>query len=180
MWSPEVTGTIIVALIALAGTIINAVTARGKVSKKEAVEQEHRITVIEGSLKLINQDISHIKEHMFSRKDRECLVALNERVGTIYNALGTLIPKNLKNPPTMDGILDIVSSKVNETGWFGAIDYIKTEMPEQDRLQLLTYLEDQGKSRSRERRIWAGLLLNMIKTELNLMEKDPALCELEG
>lgn len=179
MWTPETLGTIIVALIALAGTVINALTSRGKVSKEETVAQEHRVTVIEGGLKLINQDISHIKENMFSREDRECLVALNERVGTIYNALGTLIPKNLKNPPYMDGILDIVSSKVNEVGWFGAIDYIKKEMPEQDRSQLLEYLEEQSKSRGRQRRMWAGLLLNMIKAELDLMDRDPALCKLD-
>lgn len=185
MWSPETTGPILLALIALAGTIINAWMGQKKMprqesfSKEDAVKLEHRLTVMEGKDELTQRDITYIKEHMFSKADRDCLVVLNERVGTIYNALGTLIPKNLKNPPYMDGILDIVSSKVREIGWFGAIDYIKKEMPERDRSQLFVFLEAEGASNNIERRIWAGLLLNLIKAELNLLEKDPALCKLE-
>jgi len=185
MWASE-SVPIIVALIALAGTVINAWLGQKKMpreesfSKEDAVKLEHRLTAIEGKHELTQKDITHIKEHMFSKTDRDCLIALNERVGTIYNALGTLIPKNLKNPPYMDGILDAVSNKVNEVGWFGAIDYIKKEMPDQDRSQLLTYLETQSASKNMQRRIWAGLFLNLIKAELNLLEKDPALCILEA
>jgi hypothetical protein len=160
MLTPETSG-IIVALMALVGTIIVAISNQGKLSKSEAIKLEHRLTVVE--------------QNLFSREDRDCLIKLNERVSNIMNTIATLVPKNLKNPKELNGILDKLSEKADNGGWAEVIDFIAEEMTAEDRIDLLDYLEKQSKSRSKQRRFWAGLYLGMLKLELN--SKDPALCK---
>lgn len=148
--------SIIVALLALLGTIIIGISNQGKLSKDDAVKLEHRLTVIE--------------QNIFTQEDRKCLTLLNERVDNLMTTFASMIPRNLKNPPgRLDAVLDTLSEKADTSGWSAVVDFVKTELPEQDRIDLLEYLEDQSKSRSKQRRFWAGLYLGMLKLELKMI-----------
>lgn len=153
MLTPEGLASILVALLALLGTIVIGISNRGKLSKDDAVKLEHRLTIME--------------QNKFTQEDRKILTILNERVSNMMTTLATLIPKTLKNPGNLDPILDTLSEKAATEGWSGVVDFVKTELEEQERADLLAYLEKKANSRSKQLRLWAGLYLGMLKLELN-------------
>ncbi len=157
MLTPGETG-ILIAVLSLVGVIYNANSTRGKVSKVDTVLMENRITVIE-------KDVGFIRENMMTRKDRDLLVKLDERVCTLMNTLAAVIPKNLKNPPELDSILDTLSVR-GESGWTSVVSYVCVELTPEIRLNLFDYLESQTKSRSKQRRLWAGLYLALLMKEI--------------
>lgn len=152
MLTPEGLASILVALLALLGTIVIGISNRGKLSKDDAIELERRLTIME--------------QNLFTQEDRKCLTILNERVSNVMTTLATLIPKSLKNPGNLDGILDTLSEKAAAGGWNCVVDFV-TELPEKDRVDLLAYLDKQANSRSKQLRLWAGFYLGMLKLELN-------------
>jgi len=153
MLTPEVLASILVALLALLGTTIIGISNRGKLSKDDAIELERRLTIME--------------QNLFTQEDRKCLTILNERVSNMMTTLATLIPKSLKNPGNLDTVLDTLSERAAAGGWGDVVDFVKTELPEKDRADLLEYLEKQANSSSKQLRLWAGLYLGMLKLELN-------------
>jgi len=163
----EIDPSIIVALISLLGTIIVAVLNSGKMNKADAVELEHRLTVME-------KDLHHVQANMFSQEDRVCLTLVNERVENLMATIVKMGAQNLKNPGRLDVILDTIEDKAGTVGWPAVVDYVKTDLTEADRSELLVYLEAQSKVCSKWRQMWAGLYLGMLRKELTL--DDSAMC----
>lgn len=161
MLTPEGLVTILVAVLALLGTIATAISNQGKMTKDGAVKLEHRLTALE--------------QNMFTQDDRKCLNKIEERVDNMMSTLAAMIPKNLKNPGHLDAILDTLSERADTAGWTAVIDYVKIDLSVEQRSELLVYLEGQSKSRSKQRRLWAGLYLGMLKLELD--SDDTAVCE---
>jgi len=126
-------GGIIVALLALLGTIINARAVSGKASRNDAVETERRLTLIETS-------IQQVEERMMTRGERRTLIELGERVSVLMATVTGLIPR-MKNPPSLGPLLDALSEAGEEQGWEGVVRYLKVETSAEKREELFEYLE---------------------------------------
>jgi len=170
----ELDASIVVAIIALAGSILTALISRGKMDKSEAVNLEARLKDMEATEKLMALDITFIKENMMSREEKECLILLNERVSVILKGLGTLVPKDLRNPANLDLVLEILSDKAAVGGWPAVISYVKHDLDPDKRTDLLAYLEQASQDkRRREKRYWASLYLGLLRLELDREDKEP-------
>lgn len=173
MWENWV--PLFVAALALIGSIYNTNVTRGKMDKTDAVALEGRLKDIEAGQKLIQLDLTTIKENMITPEQKACLLIVDERVNTILAGLGTFVPKALKNPEHLDAILDVLSFKASTGGWVSVVDYVKTELEPETRTDLLTYLrrvstEEKYKG---ERRHWATLYLGLLQLEL---EREDTAC----
>ncbi len=145
--------SIIMALISLLGTLILGILNSGKMSKADAVKLEHRLTVVE--------------QNMFTREDHNLLIQLGERVENILSTLAQVMPTNLRNPESLDEILSHLSDKAAES-WPSVVSYVQTDLSQNEREELLDYLEKQRTGRSAQRRVWAGIYLGMLRFELKL------------
>lgn len=174
MWETYI--PIVVAIIALLGTLYNSNVTRGKMDKTEAVILEGRLKDFEAGQKLIQQDVKYIKENMMTPEQKACLLIVDERVNTILAGLGTFVPKIVKNPGRLDPILDILSIKAQTGGWASVISYVKVDLDTNKRTELLAYLEkvSSDKRFKSEKRNWATLYLGLLRLELD--REDPEAC----
>lgn len=172
MW--DIYASIVVAIIALVGTIYTANITRGKLDKSEAVKLEARLKDIEADQKLMQKGIDIIEKRMITEEEKKCLLLVNERVNTILRGLGTFVPKDLKNPTTLRNTLETLSNKAETGGWNAVIDYVKNDLDSDKREDLLDYLEDVSSDESlTQKRFWATLYLGLLRLEL---DKDEVLC----
>lgn len=174
MWETYI--PIIVAILALVGTLYNSNVTRGKMDKTEAVTLERRLKDFEAGQKLIQQDVKFIKENMMTPQQKACLLIVNERVNTILAGLGTFVPKDLKNPIHLDAVLDTLSNTAATSGWAAVVSYVKNDLDTGKRTELLTYLEkvSSDKRFTLDKRNWATLYLGLLRLELDRGDPEPA------
>jgi len=89
-------------------------------------------------------------------------------VNTILAGLGTFVPSALRNPEHLDPILDKLSTKASTEGWTSVVEYLRSELAEDKREELLAYIEKvSGDGRFKtEKRHGALLYLNLLRLEL--------------
>ena len=157
-----------VAGLALLGSIYSANVSHGKLDKSESIELEGRLKDIESGIKLMQQDITAIKDTMITPDQRATLLLVDERVNTILAGLGTFVPNALRNPEHLDHILDELSQKASTEGWTSVIEYLRYELAEEKREELLAYIEKvSGDGRYKtEKRHGATLYLSLLRLEL--------------
>jgi hypothetical protein len=176
MWETYV--PIIVAILALIGTVYNANVTRGKQDKSEALAFESRFKDLESGQKLIKQDLETIKKGLMTEDERKCLILVNERVNTILKGLGTFVPEALQNPEHLDAVLGILSNTAAEAGWSAVVTYIRNDLDAEKRTELLAYLEkvSTDKRYKAEKRNWATLYLGLLRLELDREDSNEPVC----
>jgi len=86
MLDATIVAALLVALIALLGTLVTAYLSHGKFSKTDAVKYESRLTALE--------------QNQFTSKDRRCLHDIDTKMRTIWKFFERDLPAALTQPHT--------------------------------------------------------------------------------
>ena len=94
MLDATIVASLLIALLALLGTLVTAYRSHGKFSKTDAVKYEGRLTALE--------------QNQFTSKDRRCLHDLDTKMTTIWKFFERDLPAALTRPhtPRLDELLN--------------------------------------------------------------------------
>jgi len=121
-----------------------------------STRNEHRLTVLE--------------ENRLSKEDKACIREAIVLIRLWFKVYEDELPKTLKNPPGIDGILDIIT---------GDLSAVNTKLSVTDQAKLVEYLESRAcEEEDSEMRFRAKLLLGMVRLKMDESWKDKSIANL--